>query len=39
MVEGKEEEQNRYKKDLALAFNSLISYQELVNKGQNARSE
>ena len=39
MVEGKEEERNRYKKDLALAFKYLISYHELVTKDQNARSE
>lgn len=39
MVEGKEEERNRYKKDLALAFKYLISYHELVTKDQSARSE
>lgn len=39
MVEGKEEERNRYKKDLALAFKYLISYHELVTKDANARAE
>ncbi len=39
MVEGKEEDRNRYKKDLALAFKYLISYHELVTKDENTRSE
>ncbi|CCH55932.1 TPR repeat-containing protein [Fibrisoma limi BUZ 3] len=39
MVAEKEEERNRYKKDLALAFKYLISYNELVTKDENARNE
>ncbi|WP_080237681.1 tetratricopeptide repeat protein [Spirosoma rigui] len=39
MVEGKEEERNRYKKDLAIAFKYLISYHELVTKDEAARNE
>ncbi|GAB3554593.1 tetratricopeptide repeat protein [Spirosoma fluminis] len=39
MVEGKEEDRNRYKKDLALAFKYLISYHELVTKDESARNE
>jgi tetratricopeptide (TPR) repeat protein len=39
MVEGKDEERNRYKKDLAIAFKYLISYHELVTKDETARNE
>ncbi|WP_461052231.1 tetratricopeptide repeat protein [Spirosoma arcticum] len=39
MVVDKEEERNRYKKDLILGLKYLISYHELVTKDQNARSE
>ncbi|MBC3784681.1 tetratricopeptide repeat protein [Spirosoma utsteinense] len=39
LVEGKEEERNRYKKDLILAFKYLISYHELVSKDMAARAE
>ncbi len=39
MIEGKEEERNRYKKDLALAFKYLISYHELVTKDKTARED
>ena len=39
MVANKDEERNRYKKDLILAFKYLISYQELVTKDANARQE
>ncbi|GAB3498371.1 hypothetical protein GCM10027341_19910 [Spirosoma knui] len=39
MVEGKEDERNRYKKDLGLAFKYLISYHELVSKDESARNE
>lgn len=39
MVEGKEEDRNRYKKDLVLAFKYLILYHELVSKDTNTRSE
>ncbi len=39
MIEGKEAERTRYKKDLAIAFKYLISYHELVTKDQKARSE
>lgn len=39
MVEGKEEERNRYKKDLVLAFKYLISYHELVSKDETARAQ
>lgn len=39
MVADKPEEQNRYKKDLLLAFKYLISYHELVSKDTNARNE
>lgn len=38
MVEDKETERNRYKKDLALAFKYLISYHELVTKDKTARA-
>ena len=39
MVADKPEERNRYKKDLALAFKYMISYNELVTKDEAARSE
>ncbi|QJW91534.1 tetratricopeptide repeat protein [Spirosoma taeanense] len=39
MVADKEEERNRYKKDLVLAFKYLISYHELVTKDSAARNE
>ncbi|MCC5297100.1 hypothetical protein LMP03_14340, partial [Staphylococcus aureus] len=39
MIAGKEEEQKRYHKDLALAFKYLISYHELVTKDEAARNE
>jgi len=39
MVSEKEEEQNRYKKDLLIAFKYLISYNELVTKDEAARAE
>ncbi|GAB2537417.1 tetratricopeptide repeat protein [Spirosoma aerophilum] len=39
MVADKEEERNRYKKDLILAFKYLISYEELVTKNTNTRQE
>ncbi len=39
MVEDKEAERNRYKKDLALAFKYLISYHELVTKDKTARED
>ncbi|GAB4053937.1 tetratricopeptide repeat protein [Spirosoma litoris] len=39
MVSDKEEERNRYKKDLLLAFKYMISYNELVTKDDNARNE
>ncbi|MCK8494794.1 tetratricopeptide repeat protein [Spirosoma sp. RP8] len=39
MVADKQEERNRYKKDLILAFKYLISYNELVTKDANARNE
>ncbi|GAB3035142.1 tetratricopeptide repeat protein [Spirosoma pulveris] len=39
MVADKEEERNRYKKDLVLAFKYLISYNELVTKDETARNE
>ncbi|QMW01544.1 tetratricopeptide repeat protein [Spirosoma foliorum] len=39
MVSDKEEERNRYKKDLLLAFKYMISYNELVTKDDNARTE
>ncbi|GAB4000939.1 hypothetical protein GCM10028807_55540 [Spirosoma daeguense] len=39
MVADKPEEQNRYKKDLVLAFKYLISYHEMVTKDENARKE
>lgn len=39
MVADKEEERNRYKKDLVLAFKYLISYHELVTKDATARNE
>lgn len=39
MIEGKEEDQKRYKNDLALAFKYLISYHELVTKDASARAE
>ncbi|MCX6214133.1 tetratricopeptide repeat protein [Spirosoma sp.] len=39
MIADKEEERNRYKKDLVLAFKYLISYNELVTKDETARNE
>jgi tetratricopeptide (TPR) repeat protein len=39
MTADKEEERNRYKKDLLLAFKYLISYNELVTKDEAARAE
>ncbi|QDK81405.1 tetratricopeptide repeat protein [Spirosoma sp. KCTC 42546] len=39
MVSDKEDERNRYKKDLLLAFKYLISYNELVTKDDTARTE
>ncbi len=39
MISDKEDERNRYKKDLLLAFKYLISYNELVTKDDNARNE
>ncbi|GAB4020726.1 hypothetical protein GCM10028808_63190 [Spirosoma migulaei] len=39
MVSDKEDEQNRYKKDLLLAFKYMISYNELVTKDDTARNE
>ena len=38
-VVDKEEERNRYKKDLVLAFKYLISYNELVTQDDSARTE
>lgn len=39
MTSEKDEERNRYKKDMLLAFKYLISYNELVTKDDNARTE
>ncbi|MBD2757620.1 tetratricopeptide repeat protein [Spirosoma validum] len=39
MVADKEEERKRYKKDLVLALKYMISYNELVTKDENARTE
>ncbi|GAB3898949.1 tetratricopeptide repeat protein [Spirosoma agri] len=39
MTADKEDERNRYKKDLVLAFKYLISYNELVTKDEKARNE
>lgn len=39
MISDKDDERNRYKKDLLLAFKYLISYNELVTKDDTARNE